>query len=244
MRVLSANDLRKALPMSAAIDAMREAFIALSRDEVEMPLRSRLNTPDGIVLAMPAYADGISSLKVVSVYSGNNARGMPAIQAVVLSIFVARGPNILEFFHVSIFALEVAGGLILLLFAIGLVLGEGHDSSETAHRAGSEMAIYPLAVPLLASPQAIVAITIFSTQMGVGNRQLLWAGLATIIAGNLAVMLGVAQVIGGDKKKGGGGFAQVLLRIVALLLAALAVEIMVLGLRGFGVLPPMPAAAH
>ncbi len=84
MRVLSANDLRKALPMSAAIDAMREAFIALSRDEVEMPLRSRLNTPDGIVLAMPAYADGISSLKVVSVYSGNNARGMPAIQAVVL----------------------------------------------------------------------------------------------------------------------------------------------------------------
>ncbi len=167
-----------------------------------------------------------------------------AIQAVVLSIFVARGPNILEFFHVSIFALEVAGGLILLLFAIGLVLGEGHDSSETAHRVGSEMAIYPLAVPLLASPQAIVAITIFSTQMGVGNRQLLWAGLATIIAGNLAVMLGVAQVIGGDKKKGGGGFAQVLLRIVALLLAALAVEIMVLGLRGYGVLPPMPAAAH
>lgn len=84
MRVLSANDLRRALPMSAAIDAMREAFIALSRDEVEMPLRSRLNTPEGIVLAMPAYADGISSLKVVSVYSGNNARGMPAIQAVVL----------------------------------------------------------------------------------------------------------------------------------------------------------------
>ena len=159
------------------------------------------------------------------------------IQAVVLSIFVAFGPNILGFFHVSIFALEVAGGLILLLFAIGLVLGEGHDNAEGVHRAGPEMAIYPLAVPLLASPQAIVAITIFSTQMGVGNRQLLWAGLGTIIAGNLAVTLGVAQVIGGEKKA-------VLLRVVALLLAALAVEIIALGLRGYGVLPPMPAAAH
>ena len=166
------------------------------------------------------------------------------IQAVVLSIFVAFGPNILHFFHVSIFALEVAGGLILLLFAIGLVLGESHDSAQDAHRAGPEMAIYPLAVPLLASPQAIVAITIFSTQMGVGNRQLLWSGLATIIIANLVVMLGVAQVIGGEKKSGGGGFSAVLLRVVALLLAALAVEIIALGLRGYGVLPPMPVAAH
>lgn len=166
------------------------------------------------------------------------------VQAVVLSIFVARGPNILAFFHVSIAALEVAGGLILLLFAIGLVLGEGHDNADVTKRVGTEMAIYPLAVPLLASPQAIVAITIFSTQMGPGNRQLLWAGLATIIAGNLAVMLGVAQVIGGERKSGGGGFAAVLLRVVALLLAALAVEIIALGLRGYGVLPPMPAAAH
>ncbi len=73
---------------------------------------------------------------------------------------------------------------------------------------------------------------------------LLWSGLATIIIANLVVMLGVAQVIGGEKKSGGGGFSAVLLRVVALLLAALAVEIIALGLRGYGVLPPMPVAAH
>jgi len=59
-------------------------IIALSRGEVEMPLRSRLNTPDGVVLAMPAYASGTSALKVVSVYGGNTIRGLPAIHAVVL----------------------------------------------------------------------------------------------------------------------------------------------------------------
>jgi multiple antibiotic resistance protein len=167
------------------------------------------------------------------------------IQAVILGVFVARGPNILEFFHVSIFALEVAGGLILLLFAIGLVLGEDHSSDEHAPKLGKGMATYPLAVPLLASPQAIVAITIFSTRMGVGNRGTLWLALALVIIGNYAVMLSIAQF--GGKKDGAKSrmnLAPILLRIVALLLAALAVEIIVLGLRGYGVLPPMPGAAH
>lgn len=170
------------------------------------------------------------------------------IQAVVLAVFAAFGPNILDFFHVSVAALEVAGGLILLLFAIGLVLGEGHDSSEGGKAPGAEMAIYPLAVPLLATPQAIVATTIFSAQMGLGNRGMLWGALAIVVGVNLAVMLALAHFIGGKKAEdeaGGPGFAAILLRVVALLLAALAVEIIVLGLRGYGVMGPMPGGgAH
>jgi multiple antibiotic resistance protein len=168
------------------------------------------------------------------------------IQAVILAVFVARGPNILELFHVSVYALEVAGGIILFIFAIGLVLGEDHAHDETAPKVGKSMAVYPLAVPLLASPQAIVAITIFSTRMGVGNRGTLWAALAVVIAANFAVMLGIAQ-FGGKKDPAKQGFsaAPILLRIVALLLAALAVEIIALGLRGYGIIPPMPGGlAH
>jgi multiple antibiotic resistance protein len=167
------------------------------------------------------------------------------IQAVVLGIFVARGPNILELFHVSIFALEVAGGLILLLFAIGLVLGEDHSTDIDAPKKDKSMAVYPLAVPLLASPQAIVAVTIFSTRMGVGNRGTLWAALAIVIVANFAVMLGIAQ-FGGKKPGGKSGLniAPIALRIVALLLAALAVEIMAIGLRGYGIIPPLPGGGH
>jgi multiple antibiotic resistance protein len=168
------------------------------------------------------------------------------IQAIILSIFVAFGPNILKFFHVTIPALEVAGGLILLIFAIGLVLGEGHAESDGKPSAGAAMATYPLAVPLLAAPQAIVAVTIIATTLGAGNRAPLWAALATLVAANLVVMLIVAQIIGGDRKGdgSGGGVAAILLRIVALLLASLAVEIIALGLRGYGVLGAMPGAAH
>lgn len=167
------------------------------------------------------------------------------IQAVILGIFVALGPNILALFHVSIFALEVAGGLVLLLFAIGLVLGEDHPADENTPRLGKGMAVYPLAVPLLASPQAIVAITIFSTRLGAGERGTLWAALAVVIVVNYAVMLGVAQ-FGGKKADAGAGpgIAAIMLRIVALLLAALAVEIIAIGLRGYGIIPAVPGAVH
>ena len=187
-------------------------------------------------------------------YFASAAAGMPvaarrsiairsvAIQAVVLAIFAAFGGNILGFFHVSVAALEVAGGLILLLFAIGLVLGKGHDDAEDSHGAGAEMAVYPLAVPLLASPQAIVATTIVSTQLGAYNRGPLWLALGIVLAINLAAMVGLAQFLKPPEPgaKSGGGFAAILLRVVALLLAALAVEIIVLGLRGYGVMGPMP----
>jgi multiple antibiotic resistance protein len=106
------------------------------------------------------------------------------------------------------------------------------------------MAVYPLGMPLLATPQAIVAVTIASTQMGPGNKGALWLALAIVLGMNAAILYAIA-FMGGKKEAAKDGFsiAPVLLRVVALLLCALAVEIMVLGLRGYGVMPPMPEPA-
>lgn len=167
------------------------------------------------------------------------------IQAAVLCIFAARGPNILKFFHVSIAGLEVAGGLILLLFAIGLVLGQDHSHDDTPPASPASMAVYPLGMPLLASPQAIVAVTIASTTLGPGNRGTLWLALGAVLTGNLVIMLLLAQFGRSKSSAQGPGFSAILLRVVALLLAGLAIEIMALGLRGYGIIPPMPAGmAH
>ena len=167
------------------------------------------------------------------------------IQAGVLGFFAWRGENILHLFHVSVPALEVAGGLVLLLFALQLVLGEDHSADEHGKAPGLGMAVYPLGMPLLATPQAIVAVTIASTQMGPGNRGELWLALAIVIGLNAAIMYGIA-FMGGKKEVTKDSFtiAPVLLRVVALLLCALAVEIMALGLRGYGVLPPMPESGE
>ncbi len=90
MRVLGADDVRKALPMPVAIEAMRQAFSALSAGHAVMPQRIHMDIErhQGISLLMPAYInDAVGealALKVVSLFPGNAARGLAMIQAGVL----------------------------------------------------------------------------------------------------------------------------------------------------------------
>lgn len=97
MRILSAADVRACLPMPEAIDAMREAFAALSSGRVRSPLRAHLETAGGTMLYMPAYIDGspISTVKVVSVFPDNPAaRGLPTVQAMVVVVSAETGATL------------------------------------------------------------------------------------------------------------------------------------------------------
>jgi len=88
LRILSAAEVRQALPMNDAIDAMRRAFGQFSADEVEQPWRSRLETDRGTVLLMPAFLKQSRelALKFVSEWGNNSTGGLPATvsMAVVL----------------------------------------------------------------------------------------------------------------------------------------------------------------
>ncbi len=86
LRILSANDVRAALPMPVAIDAMRRAFGQLSAGDATVPLRSRVPTEKGVTLLMPAFLHKSAELgvKIVSVYGENPARGLPVVSATVL----------------------------------------------------------------------------------------------------------------------------------------------------------------
>lgn len=79
--------------MPAAIDAMREAFGALSAQEATVPIRMALETEHGVSLFMPAHLreSGDAGAKIVSVNPGNAALGLPAIHAVVLVLDVLTG---------------------------------------------------------------------------------------------------------------------------------------------------------
>lgn len=90
MRVLSAADVRQAVPMIDAIDAVERAFVSLSTGRAEVPLRAHISTPEHAAVSffMPArLADdadqGALGLKVVSVFPQNQARGEPSIYALV-----------------------------------------------------------------------------------------------------------------------------------------------------------------
>jgi ornithine cyclodeaminase/alanine dehydrogenase-like protein (mu-crystallin family) len=92
MLVLSAEDVRRALPMSEAITAMRRALMAISGTAAQVPLRTHLRVDNqrGALLIMPAYvaADGSESLavKVVSSFGHNPDINLPRVQAVVVAL--------------------------------------------------------------------------------------------------------------------------------------------------------------
>ena len=86
IRILSAADVRAALPMPKAIDAMRHAYSQLSAGKAIAPPRQHISTDKGVTLIMPAFLPERSEfgIKVVSVYDDNPNLNLPRITATVL----------------------------------------------------------------------------------------------------------------------------------------------------------------
>jgi alanine dehydrogenase len=88
MRLLTATDIRKVVPMSDAITAVKRAFSELSSGLAHVPVRTGISTEAhrGTALYMPAYlaASHCLGLKAVTVYPGNRDCGLPTIFAAVL----------------------------------------------------------------------------------------------------------------------------------------------------------------
>ena len=90
MLILSADEVRRALPMDQTIAAMKVAYASLSDGRAVVPLRTRLpiSNHDALSLFMPAYMKTDSgealAVKIVSLFPKNPSRGLAYIQAAVL----------------------------------------------------------------------------------------------------------------------------------------------------------------
>jgi ornithine cyclodeaminase len=87
---LTEDDIRRVLPMSDAIVAVREAFCIYSRRETVVPRRVNVDIPkhQGQTLYMPAYVDALDmgGVKIVSVFPNNVKRGIPSVQAAMVLV--------------------------------------------------------------------------------------------------------------------------------------------------------------
>jgi ornithine cyclodeaminase/alanine dehydrogenase-like protein (mu-crystallin family) len=95
LRILTADDIRQALPMDKAIKGMKSAYAQLSAGRADMPLRARLSIParEGTTIVMPAYLADSDDLavKIVSVFPQNGAQGLPLIAGMVMVLDAANG---------------------------------------------------------------------------------------------------------------------------------------------------------
>jgi multiple antibiotic resistance protein len=157
---------------------------------------------------------------------------------IVLTAFAFTGQFIFSLFGIKLPAFEIAGGLILLLIGIDMLEAKRsptqESTDETTEAATKEDAgIVPLGIPMLAGPGAISSVMVL-----VGQAPNHWQMFAII--GSIAITAAVSYAVlnGADRVRGilGETGIRILVRIMGLLLVALAVQFFVNGLTDLGVI--------
>lgn len=155
--------------------------------------------------------------------------------AVALLLLVA-GVIFMRLLHFSTGALTIAGGLILLLLALSIVLSPGEHKEQGAEideEALLTKAVYPLAIPLLLNPVGIVALTVLSAETTELIRFGVIVALIFLVALIDAVVLTNSHRL--DKYLTSERIL-VLEKVLGIMLAALAVEMVVQGLAQLGII--------
>ena len=150
-----------------------------------------------------------------------------AVSLIVIVTFAIFGKFILDYLHISVEALQGAGGLLLLLISLELLTGKDSSGDKTKD---VNVALVPLGTPLLAGPGAIVTTIVFVQHAYTVEMKLALA--AAIVAVHIAIGLTLmfsTKLVGLIKESG----ITLIARIAGLLLAAIAVEMIVQSIKGF-----------
>lgn len=145
----------------------------------------------------------------------------------VIASFAIFGQFILDYMHVSIEALQAAGGLLLLYVSLQLLTG---TSKGGADQQSSNIGMVPLGTPLLAGPGAIVATMIY-VQRADTNSQILGLAVAIIAVHIIIglVLMASTKIVSIIKDAG----VTLLASIAGLLLAAIAVQMLANAIKAF-----------
>lgn len=158
------------------------------------------------------------------------------IAAVLCVLFALLGAGILAVLKISVEALMIAGGAILFVFALNMVIGEDKEEEPGSEPPEPNMdwAAFPLAMPLMASPQGLVAIVAIEATFQSITQSMMLVGLILVVA-----VINVIFMIGADRifAKVPPSALKVIMRVAGLLLCGLAVQIMIYGFDGLGLIP-------
>lgn len=160
-----------------------------------------------------------------------------AIATGVLFFFLVAGQYLLEAMEIPLEAFQAAGGLVLLLFALSMIFGESKPEIETkisqemGHSHISTLAVYPLAIPSIASPGAMMAIVMLTDnhRYSIVDQSLTALVMLVILIVTLLLLLIATKL---QKVLGVVGPA-IISRVMGLILAAVAVNNLLLGIKNF-----------
>jgi len=192
-----------------------------------------------ILIPLLIIMDPIGNLPLFLSFTADNSvaeqRRMAAqacvASAVVLLIFALVGDGLLALFGITIPAFQIAGGFVFFIYATQMLalFPSGLKSSVDEEREGlrkHNIALVPLAIPMLAGPGAITAVLVWRQQMNDGEQ--IWPLVVAIFISCLVVYLALhfADLL---RRLLGVGGIRVVTRLMGLLLAVIAVQFMVNG---------------
>lgn len=158
------------------------------------------------------------------------------IAAVVLLAFLVGGQFVLEALGLQLGTFQIAGGIILFLFALTMIFGDSKPASEieALQRDHLEGAVFPMAMPSIASPGAMLAVVILTDnhRHSVSEQAVTVGLLVIVLLITLLLLLAAAKI----QKLIGPTGASVVSRVMGIVLATIAVDAVLAGLDTLGVL--------
>jgi len=189
---------------------------------------------------------GMGPIKALLVYLAATKNASPKLQrkvalkailtaTIVGILLLVAGAVFMQILHFSQGALTVAGGLILLLLALNMVLSPAQKEEHGAAPDEATLmstAIYPLGIPLLLNPIGIVALTVFSAEAQTLVDLAVLLGMLLVVAVLDLAIFSVAHRLDSFLTH---ERILVLEKLLGILLTALAVQLILSGLADVGV---------
>jgi len=146
------------------------------------------------------------------------------IASLILLFFIVAGQALIEALDIHLEAFQIAGGIVLFLFATTMIFGDGKPETEQKQFDGNtnHLAVFPLAVPSLASPGAMLAVVMLTDNHRYSlQEQFVTAGvMLTVMACSLGLLLLAPPI----QRLIGNAGASIISRVMGLILASVAVD--------------------
>lgn len=155
------------------------------------------------------------------------------VALVVSLLFLLAGHRALAYLGVSVHAFAISGGILLFMTAVPMLFGQrpGTQASSPGESPQGDVAVFPLAIPLLAGPGTITSILILTARGEDVVHLAILAATIVLVFVLSWVVLGVAS--GWLLERLGDTGLHVLSRVLGILLAALAVQFVLNGVTEY-----------
>ena len=176
-----------------------------------------------------AVIDPIGTVPVFLAVTGHHpeserrriARVAALASGVILLFFVVAGEMLLTAMSIPLPAFQIAGGIVLFIFALSMIFGESKPEQEVKlAEDGDETAVFPLAIPSIAGPGAMLAAVLMTENA----RYSFWEQTQTAATMLAVVGIAYALMLGATRIQNwiGDGGASVVSRVMGLILASVA----------------------